>query len=347
MEEKKPVILITGVCGRIGMAAARLFGPDYQIVGLDVRFPENPPPYMDCIFTDLSNRENVLDTCKEVEKKYGREIASCIHLAAYYNFTGGSWDKYEAITINGTKHLLEGLASFQLEQFLFSSTMLVHAPCRLDQKINEDSPLDPKWEYPLSKVKTEELIEEMKGRASSVILRIAGVYDDACNSIPISQHISRIYEKQLESHLFPGNPDHGATFLHMDDLMSALKQIVEKRGALSPSEVFVLGEPEMPSYKTLQHELGELIHGKPWWTMRIPKFLAKMGAYLKGWLPFTKKSFIKPWMVDLADDTYILDITKAKEQLGWEPAYKLKNCLPQMVDELKKDPQNWYARHGL
>ncbi|NGX27143.1 MAG: hypothetical protein K940chlam6_01074 [Chlamydiae bacterium] len=343
----KPLLLITGIAGRIGSAAAALFSEHFQIVGLDIAEPEMLNEKIDYIFTDISSLENVRDSLNKVKEKYGDQIAAFIHLAAYYDFTGGAWDKYQKITINGTDNLLTVLQDFQLDQFIFSSTMLVYAPCKMGEKISEGSPLDPKWEYPLSKVKTEELILEKRGKASSVILRIAGVYDDDCNSIPISQHILRIYRKELESHFFPGNVHHGASFLHMEDLIRALLLIVEKRKELDPEEVFVLGESEVMSFQDLQNELGRLIHGKPWWTIRIPKWFAKMGAWLKKWLQNAKKSFIQPWMIDIADDHYDLDIQKAKELLGFEPAHNLKNCLPEIIGKFKKNPQKWIEHHEI
>jgi len=342
--EEKPLLLITGISGRIGYAAASLFSERYQVVGLDIRAPAWE---IEFFFTDISSLENIRDSLSQIREKYGDRIASFIHLAAYYDFSGGAWEKYQKITVAGTENLLMGLEDFALEQFVFSSTMLVYAPSEVGKKITENSPLDPKWEYPLSKVKTEELIHEKRGKASSVILRIAGVYDDDCNSIPISQQILRIYKKEPESHLFPGNLDRGASFLHMDDLTRALYLVVEKRKELGPEEIFVLGEPELMTFRDLQQELGRLVHGKPWWTIRVPKWFAKMGARVKKWLQKGKKSFIQPWMVDLADQHYDLDIQKAREVLGWEPVNNLRNCLPKMVEKLKGDPQKWIKEHEI
>jgi len=125
--------------------------------------------------------------------------------AAYYDFSGEPSDKYEQITVRGTERLLNGLADFRVEQFVFSSTMLVHAPCQPGQRINEDWPLEPKWDYPASKLRTEELILDQHGSMPVVVLRIAGVYDDACHSIPLAHQIQRIYEHKLTSRVFPGD----------------------------------------------------------------------------------------------------------------------------------------------
>ena len=58
---------------------------------------------------------------------HGTRIASVIHLAAYYDLSGEPSPLYEQIIVGGTERLLEQLRQFQVEQFVFSSTMLVHA----------------------------------------------------------------------------------------------------------------------------------------------------------------------------------------------------------------------------
>ena len=42
-----------------------------------------------------------------------------------------------------------------VEQFVFASTMLVHAPTESGRPISEDWPLEPKSPYPQSEVETE------------------------------------------------------------------------------------------------------------------------------------------------------------------------------------------------
>ena len=68
-----------------------------------------------------------------------------------------------------------------------------------------------------------------------VLMRIAGVYDDHCHSIPIAQQIQRIYEKRFIGHIFSGDITHGAAFVHMEDMVEALVLAVEHRKELTPS----------------------------------------------------------------------------------------------------------------
>src|SRR5688500_17622453 len=203
MPASKEVIVVTGSSGLIGSAVIERLAAAYDVVGLDQQGPPHPPKYADCIEIDLGSDESVRKALEQVRRRHGERIASVIHLAAYYNFSGEPSPKYDEITVRGTGRLLRGLRDFHVEQFVFSSTMLVHAPCPPGQTINEDWPLDPKWDYPRSKVQTEELIKREHGHIPFALLRIAGVYDDAGHSIPIAHQIQRINERWLTSRVYP------------------------------------------------------------------------------------------------------------------------------------------------
>jgi nucleoside-diphosphate-sugar epimerase len=344
---EKEVVIVTGSCGRIGSNVVRQLGSEYRIVGFELLKAIYASANEELVPVDLSSDESVHQAFMHIKNVYGTRIASVIHLAAYYSFDQQHSDKYELITVKGTERLLKALQNFEVDQFLFSSTMLVHAPTKPGFPINEESPVQPKWDYPLSKVHTEKAIHEMRGKASTVILRLAGVYDDHCHSIPISHQIQRIYENQFESRLFSGNIHHGAAFMHMSDLVDAIALAVSKRKQLPPELVLLLGEPKTLSYDDLQRTISRLIRGTEFKTWRVPKLVAKLGAWVQCHIPFVPKPFVKPWMIDLADDHYELDISRAKQVLGWAPKRTLEETLPKMIAELKANPDAWYKANQL
>jgi nucleoside-diphosphate-sugar epimerase len=255
------------------------------------------------------------------------------------------------VTVRGTGRLLQEVRAlgFEVEQFVFSSTMLVHRPANPGQFINEDWPVEPSWAYPESKVRTEQLISEQRDGIPAVILRISGVYDDGCHSIPLANQIQRIYEKQLTSRVYSGSTSHGQSFMHMDDLVDAIASVVERRATLPPEVTMLLGEPEPLTYDELQHTFARLIHGEELETLEVPEALAplaKAGAWVLDKLPGADP-FIRPWMIDRANDHYALDISRARTLLGWEPQRSLRGTIPKMVDALKADPIRFYEENGL
>jgi nucleoside-diphosphate-sugar epimerase len=343
----KKVVIVTGACGRIGAHVVKKLGEEHRVVGFELLKAIYASANEELVPVDLGSDESVHQAFTHIRHFYGSKIASVIHLAAYYSFSDQKYDNYERITVRGTERLLKALSAFEVEQLIFSSTMLVHAPCEPDQKINEGWPVKAKWAYPRSKVATEKLIHELRGTIPTVILRIAGVYDDECHSIPISNQIKRIYERQLEAHLFSGDIRSGSSFIHMDDLVEAIHLCVQKRSQLPQELVLLIGEPKTLSYDELQRDISRLLFEKEFKTISIPKLIAKIGSFVENHLPFMPKPFIKPWMIDFADDNYTLDISLAERLLGWRPHHSLARALPIMIESLKKDPKKWYQINGL
>jgi nucleoside-diphosphate-sugar epimerase len=347
MSSKREKILVTGSSGLIGSAVVERFARQFDVIGFDLIGPPHSPESADCVEVDISSDESVRGGLGQVRKRHGDRIASVIHLAAYYDFTGEPSPKYEEITVRGTERLLRGLQSYRVEQFVFSSTMLVHASCEPGQRIDEERRLEPKWDYPKSKVETEQLIRNLHGHIPYVLLRIAGVYDDSCHSIPLANQIQRISERWLTSHVYPGDTSRGQAFIHLDDLVEAFWLLAQRRAEWPHALTLLLGESRTLSYEELQRTFGQLIHGEEWETRQIPKALAKTGAWLQDNLPLMEEPFIKPFMVDLADDHYELDISRARKLLGWAPRHSLKKTLPKMVAALKEDPLGWYRNNKL
>jgi nucleoside-diphosphate-sugar epimerase len=344
----RPVILVTGSAGLIGTRVVEAFSSSFSVVGMDLKPPEKEVTGSEFIECDLTKDSSVAQALNTLKKRHGNRLASVIHLAAYYDFSGEPSEMYDRLTVDGTFRLLKSLKDFQVEQFVFSSTILVMEPSKEGEVLTEVSPLeDEPWDYPKSKIKTEHLIRHERDDSPIVILRIAGVFDEDCHSIPIAQHISRIYEKKLESHFFPGDASHGQAFVHLDDLIDCFRKVVDRRAKLDPEETFLIAEPDVMSYAELQDKLGELIHGKEWTTIRIPKVVAKAGAWVQEKVEGEEETFIKPWMVDLADAHYPVAIGHARVRLGWEPRQSLRETLPEMIRRMKQNPKGWYRANGL
>ncbi len=347
----KPLVIVTGNSGLIGSRVCQRIKTRCTLVGLDLNEPEKDKSGIEWIKCDLTKDLSVSAALQDVRKRFGNKIASVIHLAAYYDFSGEPSPLYNQLTVEGTHRLLNGLQEFDnVEQFVFSSSLLVMKPCDLGDKLTEDSPTLAEWEYPQSKLDAEQVIRENHGPIPAVILRLAGAYDEAGHSPPITQNIRRIAEQQLESYLFPGDAERGQAFIHLEDTASCLECVVKRRSQLGDYKVLLIAENECLSYEELQDRIGKLIYGESDWpTIRIPKIVAKVGAWAKEQLAgsHNEKPFIKPWMVDLADSHYPVDNSEACQSLGWQPTHRLSATLPAMIAGLKQNPRKWYMSNKL
>ena len=352
-EAKEETILVTGTSGRIGYAVAKRLAEEQQsfnVIGFDRKPPSHPLTSAECLYVDLTDEESTRRGLQAIRDLHGDRIASVIHLAAYYNFSGASSPLYDKVTVGGTRRLLRLLQDFTVEQFIFSSTILAHAPSRHGVRINEDSPLDipSKWAYPKSKIESENVIHAERGNIPVVILRIAGVYDDLCHSIPLALQIQRIYERDPVAYFSPGDPSTGRhPYVHNDDVVDAILLAFARRKELSPEVILLIGETKSLSYDELQRAFGQLIHGVEWNTRAIPPLVAKISVRLLKLLALGRSASIAPWMIDVAQDILELDITRARTMLGWNPQHSLLDTLPKMVSRLKADPFTWYRENEL
>ena len=341
---ERPTVLITGSSGLIGSALGLALVPTCRVVGFDNEGPPHPPENFDWLSVDLTSDESVQNAFHILEHRIGRKIDSVFHFAAYYSFSGEDSDMYDKVTVHGTERLLRGLERFDVGQFVFTSSMLVHKPTAPGELITEVSPVEATWAYPESKIKTEELLAKTETKFPKVILRVAGIYDDNCNSIPISHQIERTYEKQLTGMFYPGNVNAGQTFLHLDDLIEACLSTLEKRNELPDPFTVLLGEEKAASYKDIQEAISQELYDESAVIEPIPKPVAKAGAWVQDKIGDT---FIKPWMIDRVDDHYELDISRAKIFLDWHPKHKVLETIPLMIKNLKKDPEAWYKANKL
>ncbi|MCB1425786.1 MAG: vitamin K epoxide reductase family protein [Zhengella sp.] len=349
----KPLIVITGAAGQIGTVLVKALKRNYRIAGLDLKKEGAACPVVE---TDLSSPDSVRLALEEIGERHGRKIASVIHLAAYFDFSGEEHPLYEKVNVDGTRNLLDALQDFEVGQFVYSGTMLVHRAGKPGLPITEKAAIEPKWAYPQSKARAEQAIRDHHGHIPYVVLRLAGLYDETSAVPTLSHQIARIYERNPKAHAYSGSLETGQSFVHKADMVDAFVRTVDRRGDLPDDIAILVGESDAVSYGELQRLIASAIHGEEQWdTFSVPKPLATAGAWLEEKsepvvpddFDQGEKPFIRPFMIDMADDHYELDTTLARELLGWEEQHSIRRTLPRIAANLKNDPAGWYRQNGI
>jgi nucleoside-diphosphate-sugar epimerase len=331
--QSKPIVLVTGVAGDVGGTSVDALKDGYELIGMD-RSADGPIPI---IHADFTKDRSVEQAFGEFRDAHGAHIASVIHLAAYFDFSGEENPLYQTLNVDGTRRLMDALQRFKVDQLVYSGTMLVHAPTTPGHRIDESRKLGPSWAYPKSKAQAEHVIRERRGAIPTVLLHLAGLYDDEVLIPTLAHQVAWIYENAVQSHVYPADLRTGQSVVHKDDLARAFRATVDRRESLRGETTILVGEPDPIGYGALQDQLGELIHGREWTTVRVPEVAAAAGAWVQDkvmpHLPHALgggKPFVRPFMARDADSHYALDIGRAREVLGWQPGH------PRLIPDLDR-----------
>ncbi len=167
-------ILLTGHEGYIGSVMAPLLvKAGYQVTGLDSGY------FHDCTF--VPDADAIPAVRKDIRDLKPDDVRGCdavIHLAALSNDPIGNLNQEwtEEINYKASVRLAELARAAGVRRFLFSSSCIMYGMTET-AVVTEESPLDPKTTYAMSKVKAERAIRELaRDGFSPTFLRNGTVY---------------------------------------------------------------------------------------------------------------------------------------------------------------------------
>ena len=120
MVADKPIVLITGSEGTLGSAISAALADAFTVVGFARECHKNAA----CITADITSDQALVNACTQLRERHGDRIASVIHLAAFFDFSGESDPRYDEVNVRGTQKLIQALQSFKVEQFVYASPVL-------------------------------------------------------------------------------------------------------------------------------------------------------------------------------------------------------------------------------
>jgi nucleoside-diphosphate-sugar epimerase len=151
--------------------------------------------------------------------------------------------------------------------------------------------------------------------------------------------------------VYPGDVSHGESYVHLSDVVDAFQLTIEHRHDLPKEFTALIGEEDVMSYDERQKLIAQHLHGEKgddWATREVPKAIAKAGTWLEEVTPYDDDDpMTAPFAVDLAGDHFELDVSRAKTNLGWLPKHNLRDTIPKMIANLKRNPVAWYEENGL
>lgn len=291
-------ILVTGGSGFIGgHIVDKLVGHDYGVRVFDM----SPPHRNDVEFfkDDLLNDQAIIRACKDVEAIFHLGAIADVGVALSYP----KW----CLTVNeiGTINVLQAATAQEVERIILASTTWVYGRTR--RIVSEDTPIPmPEHLYTKTKIGQEQLVyawHEHYGLPYT-ILRYDIPYGPRMRSnMAIDIFVRRAMRNQPITIYGDGNQ--GRCFVYVEDLADGNVAALQQKGK---NQVFNLAGRDFITINQIVDEL-RMIFGKMEATHDL-----KRSQDFKG---------VK------------VNISKAKELLGWEPAHSFREGLEKYIEYLK------------
>lgn len=226
-------------------------------------------------------------------------------------------DFFWPVNYHGTRHIFEAMDRVDAFRLVHFTTDMIYGHTQASPQ-TEDHPAAPLGEYGLSKLKTEKLAEEWRARGMRVSLFRPRLIIGP-GRLGILEKLFRLIDLNLPVPMI-GSGNNPYQFISVFDCADACR-LAWTCGV--PNEAYNLGSLNPPPVKVL---LGELIaHARsrsP--LLPTPAFAVKRVLDLLDWL---NMPLMDPEQYLIADEMCVLDISKAKRDLGWTPRYRDQDML--------------------
>lgn len=353
-EHQNKAIIILGAQGFIGKRLRQRLCNDYTLHCVDVQ-PLHSLESMvgssansceEYLYRyDLGDPDQIVELFNEIGEAHLSRVVGVVHLAAYYDFKNQPDARYARLQ-KSLPALIMAVEHYAPDEaaLVYASSMAAMAPTTPGKRLTEESPRLGAWAYPQHKIVSERLLEGTHINNPVVQLVLSGVYSDMCELVPLFQQIERVRENSFEAYFYPGEVDHGLTYVHVDDCVDAFARAISRyHGKPAGVQRLLIGEAQPVSYKAIHDAASRVFHGRRIPILPVPRALAKLGAWGLGKLGAAvgHRRFIQPWMVDFAGEHFEFDLSKTRRELGWEPTHDLHRRLERILLLAKHHTDLW------
>jgi nucleoside-diphosphate-sugar epimerase len=314
-------VVVTGASGNVGTSVLEALAAEpqvKQIVGIARRVPEVEMPKVEWVGADVVSEalEPIFDGADAV-----------VHLAWAIQ---PSRDEAvtERINVEGSRRVFEAAAAANVPALIHASSVGAYSPGPKRRQVDESWPVDgiKTSFYSRHKAACEDLLDDLEGRAPE--LRIVRMRPGLIFKSEAASEIRRLFAGPfvpgflVRKQLIPRVPRLRFQAVDSRDVGEAYRQAVvrEVSGAFN-----IAAEPEIGV-----DELCEFFGAR--------SFPLPAGA-LRGAADLTWKLRLQPsppgW-VDLALGVPMMDTTRARTELGWEPSVSSLDALEDLLQGMRR-----------
>ncbi len=246
------------------------------------------------------------------------------------------YDFFYPVNYYGTKHILEWMEAASARRLVHYTTDMVYGHSKVTPQ-TEDHPTTPLGHYGQSKLDTEALADDYRAKGFSItIFRPRLIIGPG--RLGILSKLFKLIDANLPVPMI-GSGRNPYQFVSVFDCASAA-ELAWRAGV--PNEAYNLGSDNPPPVRTL---LGRLIKeaGSRSILVPTPGFLVKMALNA---LDAVNMPLMDPEQYLIADEECLLDCSKAKREIGWQPQFRDDDMLIAAYQEYRAGRTSEARPHG-
>jgi UDP-glucose 4-epimerase len=316
-------VVVVGASGNVGTSVLTALGADPQVesvLGLARRRPGHPFPKVEWRQADISS--------SDLRPHFERADA-VIHLAWLIQ-PSRDLETIRATNVDGSARLFRAVADAEVPALVYASSVGAYSPGPKDRLVDESWPTGGIGSsfYSRHKSEVEAMLDAFEGDNPSV--RVVRLRPGLIFKREAASEIRRLFagpflpSPLLRRELIPIVPNVDRLrfqAVHSLDVGEAyrLAALGEARGAFNIAADPIL-DPQ---------ELGRALGARP---VPMPGGVLRAGAAIT-WRLRLQPS--EPGWVDMALGVPLMDTTRARQELGWEPRHSSVEALLELIDGLR------------
>ncbi|MCK5286198.1 MAG: NAD(P)-dependent oxidoreductase [Thermodesulfovibrionia bacterium] len=241
-------------------------------------------------------------------------------------------DNFYSVNTKGTENIIEAVKQFnpEIKRFVYLSSLSAFGPKNIDSIPNENNTPHPVSDYGMSKLMSEATILKYSTLIPVSILRPSAVYG------PRDKEFF-LFFKFIKKGVFPYWGNGYTSLIYVDDLINALLLTIENEKAVG--NIYFISDDVIYTNNEIIKEIASALNVKVF-KIKIPKpMLPTISFFSEGISKITGTNTMinRDKIKEIIHTEWVCDITKAKNDLSFEPKIGIKKGIQWTAD--------WYRIH--
>ena len=294
--------LVTGGAGFFGsILKDKLIKNGDYVVSIDLEKDDYENEHFKAIQGDIRDKELLANISKDYK------FDAIFHCAALLAHEVKNKKKLWTSNVDGTQNIVDMAIENGCKKIIFISSNCLWGK-NFDELVTEDETPMPVEIYGKSKMEGEKILINNKDKVNSIIFRSPTIVDEGRLGL-----LSLLFEFIDDNKKIPivGNGNNKYQFIYAKDMVQAMELALN----YEKTEIFNIGSEDVKTFNDVYKYVIEKAGSKSR-LFHFPKWFMVLGMKI---CYFLHISPLGPYQYKMISSSFVFDISKIKEKLGFEP----------------------------